>query len=125
MQPHNNTTNNSPICLTDPRKHLRTRRDLALPARPLDVALLVGELLPAALVLVEGGKVVADDGYGQRDDEDAADGAHGPDHLAEPRHGHDVAVADLEKGDSQMQMSKRATFRSGWIRIELGTSRRT
>ena len=80
------------------RTHVHTWRDLALPARRLDGALLVGELLPAALVLVEGGEVVADDGDGQRDDEDAADGAHGADHLAEPGHRHDVAVADLQGG---------------------------
>ena len=74
-----------------------TWRDHALPARLLDVALLVGELLAAALVLVEGGEVVADDGDGQRDHEHAADGAHRPDHLPEAGHRHDVAVAHLKQ----------------------------
>ena len=71
----------------------RLQRPLA--ARSLDSQLLLGELLPAALVLVEGGKVVADDGDGEGDDEDAADGAARADHLAEARRRADVAVADL------------------------------
>ena len=40
---------------------------------------------------------LTNDGYGQRDDQDPADGAAAPDHLAKARSGADVAVTDLGK----------------------------
>ncbi len=40
---------------------------------------------------------LTNDGYGQRDDQDPADGAAAPDHLAKARSGADVAVSDLGK----------------------------
>ncbi len=46
----------------------REGRDGAPPLGPLHGALLLGQLLPPPLVLVEGGEVVADDGDGQGDD---------------------------------------------------------
>ncbi len=69
----------------------------ALSARALDRQLFLRQLLPPALVLVEGGEVVADDGDGQRDHEDAADGAARADHLAQSGRGTDVTVADLQR----------------------------
>ncbi len=40
---------------------------------------------------------LTNDGYGQRDDQDPADGAAAPDHLAKARSGADVAVTNLGK----------------------------
>ena len=74
----------------------RKGRDGAPPLRPLHRGLLLRELLPPSLVFVEGGKVVADDGDGERDDQHAADGAACADHLAQAGHRTDVTVPDLE-----------------------------
>ena len=58
---------------------------------------LLRQLLPSPLVLVEGCEVVPDDGDGEGDDQDPADGAAAADPLTQTGHGADVAVADLKE----------------------------
>ena len=69
----------------------------ALPPGSLDGALLLSQLLSPPFVLVEGGEVVANDGDGKGDDEDATDGAARTDDLSETRDGGDVSIANLKK----------------------------
>lgn len=73
----------------------RKRSDCASTLCAFHGRLLLGELFSSTFILVEGGEVVADDGDGECDDENAADGAAGADDLAQSRHGTDVSVSDL------------------------------
>ena len=93
-----------------PRPNLREARPLVvLPAGHL---FLFQDLIFDLGLLVQLVERVDDDGDGQGDDEDAADGAARADHLAEPGLGGDVAVAHAGHGDD-------GPVQGGWHRDEL------
>ena len=76
----------------DQTLHLRQPRLLLVPLGLLQCLLPLHRLLPLHLVVVELGKVVDNDGNGQRHDEDAGNGAAGADKLTQAGLGADVPV---------------------------------